>query len=267
MNNKRLIFFIINAVSFMAIFINRVLLNEYYSGVINSGYFYFLFCKDFEQHLFVKHLQPIITKINNNQLKVLDFGCGPGIMSVFFDNYVGIDTDKSRIDFAVQQFPNKQFMQIELITEYSRQLPFYNNIFDVVLFNDCIHHINNHDMKFIIIDIHRILRLHGVIIIREPKKNTNVFTYIMTEVFENGDYVRNTNEYKQLFKSDYPVYEKSHYEIVRDYYVYIVNPRPDVAMTVTKPFDIDSTRIIIKYSTLLLSTHMLYVCYKYINII
>ena len=62
----------------------------------------------------------------------------------------------------------------------------------------------------------------------------------MTEVFENGDYVRSTNEYKQLFKSDYPVYEKSHYEIVRDYYVYVINPMPVVTQPITKPFDIDS---------------------------
>ena len=34
------------------IFINRVLLNEYYNQTFNDGYFYLLFCKDFEQHTF-----------------------------------------------------------------------------------------------------------------------------------------------------------------------------------------------------------------------
>ena len=69
---------------FATLFVNRILLNENYSPFINSGFFYLLFCKDLEQELFHKHMYPILSPYSGMSSKVLDFGSGPGIMSVFF---------------------------------------------------------------------------------------------------------------------------------------------------------------------------------------
>ena len=204
---------------FVVLFVNRVLLNENFSGIIDTGFFYFHVCKDCEQALFQKHLGSILPQFTGGGKKVLDFGSGPGIMSVFFDNYVGIDTDRSRIAMASRAFPGKEFIQIDMITPYGGALPFQNNTFDIVLFNDCIHHISNTDFHFILAEVDRILRDDGMILLREPNRNTTWTTYIITELLENGDYVRNEPEYAALFPNYLLMYEKRHYEYIRDYVV------------------------------------------------
>ena len=205
---------------FVVLFVNRVLLNENFSHLINTGFFYFHVCKDCEQALFKKQLGSVLPQFTNDGAKkVLDFGSGPGIMSVFFDNYVGVDSDQSRIAMASRAFPEKEFLQIDMITPYGGRLPFENHTFDLVLFNDCIHHISNTDFHFILKEIDRILKPDGLILVREPNRNTTWATYIITELLENGDYVRNSQEYVELFPNYLVMYEKRHYEYIRDYVV------------------------------------------------
>jgi SAM-dependent methyltransferase len=205
---------------FVILFVNRVLLNENFTGIIDTGFFYFHVCKDCEQALFQKHLGSILPQFTNDGAKkVLDFGSGPGIMSVFFDNYVGVDSDQSRIAMASWAFPEKEFLQIDMITPYSGRLPFENGTLDLVLFNDCIHHISNTDFHFILKEIDRILKHEGMILVREPNRNTSLATYLITELLENGDYVRNSQEYAALFPNYLQMYEKHHYEYIRDYVV------------------------------------------------
>lgn len=221
---------ILSCIIFLSsIFINRVLLNENYNGIINNGYFYLFFCKKFEQQLFIKNMKPILSKINFN-VSVLDFGSGPGIMSDFFENYIGIDIDESRIKTALKYFPKKFFQKVDLITKFNPYLPFQNNTFDIVLFNDCVHHISNYNMNFILLEINRILKNNGIIIIREPKRDTTLFTFFITEIFENGNYVRNKNDYKKIFNSFVPIYEISNYEYIRDYYILIVKKTNNICL-------------------------------------
>lgn len=200
-------------------FVNRVLLNEKFSGFINTGFFYFYLCKDVEQGLFQKHLSSVLPVFTGGEKIVLDFGSGPGIMSIFFNHYVGVDTDHTRIAMASRAFPKKEFLHIDMITPSGGLLPFLNGTFDVVLFNDCIHHISNTDFHFILSEIDRILKKDGLILVREPDRNTTWTTYLLTELVENGDYVRNTPEYTALFPNYQVVYEKHHYEYIRDYVV------------------------------------------------
>ena len=204
---------------FVVLFVNRVLLNENFSRFVDTGFFYFHVCKDCEQALFQKHLGSVLPQFTGGGKKVLDFGSGPGIMSDFFDNYVGIDTDHSRIAMASRAFPEKEFVHIDMITPYGGTMPFDNHTFDIVLFNDCIHHISNTDFHFILEEIDRILKDDGMILIREPNRNTTWTTYIITELLENGDYVRNGPEYAALFPKYLLMYEKRHYEYIRDYVV------------------------------------------------
>jgi ubiquinone/menaquinone biosynthesis C-methylase UbiE len=204
---------------FVVLFVNRVLLNENFSGIIDTGFFYFHVCKDCEQALFQKHLGSVLPQFTGGGKNVLDFGSGPGIMSVFFDNYVGVDSDQSRIAMASRAFPGKEFVHIDMITPEGGAVPFQNHTFDIVLFNDCIHHISNTDFHFILAEVDRILKDDGMILVREPNRNTTWTTYIITELLENGDYVRNGREYAALFPNYLLMYEKRHYEYIRDYVV------------------------------------------------
>jgi ubiquinone/menaquinone biosynthesis C-methylase UbiE len=215
---------------FVILFVNRVLLNENFSHLIDTGFFYFHICKDTEQALFKKQLGSILPQFTNDGgKKVLDFGSGPGIMSVFFDNYVGVDSDQSRIAMASRAFPEKEFLQIDMITPYGGAMPFENHTFDLILFNDCIHHISNTNFHFILKEIDRILKPDGMILVREPNRNTTWATYLITELLENGDYVRNSQEYMGLFPNYLVMYEKHHYEYIRDYVVlgFKKNPMSD----------------------------------------
>jgi len=217
---------------FATLVVNRILLNENYNSFINSGFFYLLFCKDVEQKLFHKHMHPILSPYSGMSSKVIDFGSGPGIMSVFFENYVGVDTDKTRVETATKAFPDKYFTKIDYITSQNQQMPFENGTFDAVLLNDCVHHINNHNMHYILHEIHRVLKPTGRNILREPNRETSLFTWTITELFENGNYVRNIVEYKALLNCDIE-YEMQHNEYIRDYYVIIGKNCQPIAMTET----------------------------------
>jgi ubiquinone/menaquinone biosynthesis C-methylase UbiE len=222
------ILFFLGFIILAFIVINRILCNENYQHVIHVGYYYHFFCSKIEQQLFIKSMDNIISKIDNNK-RILDFGCGPGIMSVFFNNnYVGVDIDKTRIQIATEMYPDKTFKQIGFLSNEKNAIPYPNNYFDIILLNDCVHHINNIEMSYIIRELFRVLQVGGFIIIREPNKDTNMFTYLLTEFAENGNYVRGKDEYKQLFNPLELVYEKSSNEVIRDYYIFIVKKNSDV---------------------------------------
>lgn len=215
------------AASFM--FINRILMNEKYETYFNVGWFYYYYCKDFERLLFRNQMQHIIDDLPPN-IRVLDFGSGPGIMTPFFSRqmYYGVDIDKTRIMQGRKIYKGDTsapfFFHVSPPPEDSlaAYLPFPADFFDVVIFNDVVHHINTHDMKRIIYELHRVLQKNsGVIIVREPRKNTWLFTKLITSIVENGAFVRNDYEYIQLFeKCGAKLQQHTSYNyIVRDYFV------------------------------------------------
>jgi len=58
-------------------------------------------------------------KMNKQEDKILDVGCGHGDLSVFCSNYTGIDLRQESIDIAIQKYPDKRFIcgSIEDINE------------------------------------------------------------------------------------------------------------------------------------------------------
>jgi ubiquinone/menaquinone biosynthesis C-methylase UbiE len=222
--------FVLGFTILIFIVVNRILCNEKYQEVIDVGYYYHFFCARVEQKLFNKSMSSIISTIDKDK-RILDFGCGPGIMSVFFNNnYVGVDIDKTRIQYAQKMYPEKTFKQIGFLSNDERNtvIPYPNNYFDIILLNDCVHHISNREMSDIISELFRVLQVGGYIIVREPNKNTNMLTYMVTEIAENGNYIRSKEEYKQLFNPLELVHEKSSNEIIRDYYIFIVKKNSNI---------------------------------------
>lgn len=70
----------------------------------------------------------IINEIIPKGAKVLDAGCGYGRMSVYFDNYLGVDFSPDFIEKAKKDYPNKEFMVADL-----KSLPFKDAEFDWVV--------------------------------------------------------------------------------------------------------------------------------------
>jgi len=62
------------------------------------------------------------------KLRVLDAGCSYGRMSVYFDNYVGVDIAPAFTEKAKELYPNKEFIVGDLKT-----LPFKDKEFDVAM--------------------------------------------------------------------------------------------------------------------------------------
>src|ERR1700685_1986773 len=83
---------------------------------------------------------PIIKKYipQNQQIKILDFGCGKGKM--FGEilamnpqaNLTGVDVSKKAINFIKRKFPKQQFKKIA----EGGKLPFQTNTFDFIIASD-----------------------------------------------------------------------------------------------------------------------------------
>jgi len=84
-----------------------------------------------------KHISHINEYLIGN--KVLDMGCGYGTTTAQISklnyNCVGIDYVESVINSAKNRFPNCDFQVAD-----AEDLPFENNMFDVVILRDALHH-------------------------------------------------------------------------------------------------------------------------------
>lgn len=128
---------------------------------------------------------------------VLDFGSGTGANCSMFhpSYYVGIDPDAKRIEYAKQLYPDHKFQVLE-----SKRFPFANESVDYILIIAVLHHISSDDISSYMKEFQRILKSNGTIIVMEPclckeKPLCNRFM----KWYDKGDYIRNEEEYIQLF--------------------------------------------------------------------
>ena len=124
----------------------------------------------------VDYAERILSKVNielNNQQKLLDVGCGDGgdaqLFSENTEEVVGIDiaphsnwlrTKRNNVNFLIADGCN---------------LPFPDNIFDIVFEKDVLHHIQNH--KEALGEIMRVTKVGGKVIIVEANRY-NPISYI-----------------------------------------------------------------------------------------
>ncbi len=149
-----------------------------------------------------KYIKKIIQKeFNFKNSKILDFGCGTGSKSFIFEskNYLGVDIDKKRINFAKKLFPKYTFKVIK-----NNILPVNNNTFDYICIFATIHHIPDFIFKEHIREFKRVLKDNGKIIIIEPvfSKNHKFNNWFM-KIFDDGKFIRYEKEYKKLFSKDF----------------------------------------------------------------
>lgn len=108
---------------------------------------------------------------NFNGKKVLDFGCGTGSNCFLStpENYLGVDINKKRIEYAKNKYPGYQFEVLKNINYFP------DNSFDIILNIAVLHHIPDKKLNPIIKDFHRILKNKtGMIVILEPCFLTNI---------------------------------------------------------------------------------------------
>jgi ubiquinone/menaquinone biosynthesis C-methylase UbiE len=108
-------------------------------------------------------IQRLFSRIDlNNTSKVLEIGCGVGIVSAHLSNNLnmdvtGIDVDPEQISIAKTY--NKENDRLKFITADSTKLPFEADQFDMVLSLYVLHHIGK--WKKALEEISRVLRQNG----------------------------------------------------------------------------------------------------------
>lgn len=166
--------------------------------------------------LIEKHIKRVIQKeFNFDNSKVLDFGCGTGSNSFIFnsENYIGVDVDEKRVNFASKSFPEYKFKVIE-----NNILPANSNFFDYICIFATIHHISDNIFQEYIKEFKRVLKTHGKIIIIEPVLSENhKFNNWFMKTFDDGNFIRYEEEYKKLFGEEFSV---TVYKRFRKYFFY-----------------------------------------------
>lgn len=100
---------------------------------------------------------------NDSQLKILDVGCGTGMMMKELSKYGqtwGIDYDEEMIDICRQNGFNN------VLKASATDLPFEDNTFDLITFFDCLEHVKDEEKA--LQEAWRILKPNGYIFISLP---------------------------------------------------------------------------------------------------
>ncbi len=109
-------------------------------------------------------VQDSLTMLTVNSGKILDIGCGTGIILETFKNHgciVGVDNSEHALKFCKLR---KQFRLIQANIE--EQLPFKQNMFDVVFAFDVLEHLNND--ACVMNELYRVCKEGSYVIITVP---------------------------------------------------------------------------------------------------
>lgn len=105
----------------------------------------------------------------NNKLKVLDFGCGDGKYFPFFKQYFQENNifGAEISDIRVKRCKDEGWKNVQRIDPL-KKLPFEDNFFDLINFDQVIEHIKPKETHFYLSEIKRILKPEGIMILTTP---------------------------------------------------------------------------------------------------
>lgn len=134
----------------------------------------------FNAYLFARYyiqlelIKKIIYKINNEIIKILDVGCGDGVLFYLFKNKIkkkknlelyGVDTSEIALKVAKMKNPGIIFRNANVY-----ELPFESNYFDLIFSSDVIEHVSKPDKM--LSEIKRVGKRNSFIIISTPIRFT-----------------------------------------------------------------------------------------------
>lgn len=142
---------------------------------------------------------PLAKHFNLTDQNVLDFGSGTGANCSLFEptRYVGIDPDEERVQYAAKRYPTHRFLPFNC-----KELPLEDDSLDLVLIVAVLHHISSQQISEYIQEFRRVLKPKGMVIAMEPCLCADhLLCNEFMKWYDNGDYIRNEQEYYQLFEA------------------------------------------------------------------
>ncbi|MBB5174276.1 class I SAM-dependent methyltransferase [Texcoconibacillus texcoconensis] len=136
-----------------------------------------------------------------SQRTVLDFGAGTGSNCVLCspDQYLGVDPNHERVNYAKTVYPNYQFKPLS-----GNQLPIESQSIDTIMIIAVLHHIDPKEMPNIIEEFRRVLKPENrQIIVIEPciYKKCNISNWFM-RTFDKGRYIQDQPTYLSYFENE-----------------------------------------------------------------
>lgn len=122
---------------------------------------------EYYAHYKTRKLTEWLPEYLNKPSKILDFGCGVGLMTgniaTLFPQATiyGIDSSKKSIDMATNRYKNINFSVSEAI------LPFPEQFFDLIIVSNVFHHIPYQEHAAYIAETFRVLRNQGTFVMIE----------------------------------------------------------------------------------------------------
>ncbi len=140
----------------------------------------------------------------NKNLTVLDLGCGDGVTEIFFEKYFpqfkiqGIDVSVKSIEEAQKKLlKNTSFQLYD-----GSQIPYGNEIFDIVFVAGVLHHIDAADHQKVVDEIFRVLKPGGRLYLFEHNPLNPLTRYLVnTCEFDEGVKLLSSKECKKLLSN------------------------------------------------------------------
>ncbi len=141
--------------------------------------------------------------ITKNNVNVLDVGCGPAeiLESLPEVKYFGYDVNQNYINYAKKKYGKKgNFFCRKFTNKDLKKLP----KFDYVLLLGILHHLNDDEIKELMLLIKKILKKNGNIITEDPIliQKQNPVAKLLVKM-DRGNNVRKKEEYIKIIKAHF----------------------------------------------------------------
>lgn len=139
-------------------------------SIVDTSLLLFHFGLQFLTRSIQKHKEAIrrfiLQHVSGNDIRILDFGCGEGIFSNIFKDrskikYIGVDKDFNSISFAKKVYKSNSYVAS------NENLCFKNSVFDFVILNNVLHHMNQDEVANLILEIKRLMNKKAFLVIIE----------------------------------------------------------------------------------------------------
>lgn len=126
------------------------------------------YCEKTRQPKFLEweenYIKKLMSFIATSNPLILDVGCGDGRHSIMIDNNggraIGVDLSKNMLREAKTLYPNGDFQKMDM-----RRLSFKDDFFDGICSSGSIYHVTKSDVKKVIKEFRRVLKMKGVVAI------------------------------------------------------------------------------------------------------